>query len=246
MALELKLEIFEGPLDLLLHLIRTMEVDIYDIPISEITKQYMKYLETMQTLQLEVAGEYAVMAATLMALKSRMLLPAVQAEIEDDAFAGEDPREDLIQQLLAYRKFKYAAGELQKKETQRAAHYLRAPKIFEIQEKTLPLSPNAVTTIDLFLAFQEVLAKQYPHDNAQVHIDEIHIETQKEKILARLAKVEILDFGTLFTGRTKEELVMTFLAVLELMKEQMIDAVQPQPFDEIRLIKKEIEGRANE
>ena len=119
--LNVKLEIFEGPLDLLLHLIKTLEIDIYDIPISEITEQYMIYIRSMKELDLELAGEYIVMAATLMAIKSKTLLPKVELEYNDDSeFLDEiDPREQLVAQLLEYRKYKYAAGVLKEKETER-------------------------------------------------------------------------------------------------------------------------------
>ncbi|WP_368242833.1 segregation/condensation protein A, partial [Enterococcus faecalis] len=123
--INLKLDVFEGPLDLLLHLIQKLEIDIYDIPITAVTEQYMSYIHAMQTLELEVAGEYLVMAATLMAIKSQMLLPKQELEIIDDEnfFEEEDPREALVAQLLEYRKFKYAATVLHEKEEERKLYY---------------------------------------------------------------------------------------------------------------------------
>ena len=112
MELQFKLEGFEGPLDLLLHLINKLEIDIYDIPIAEITEQYLEYLHAMQTFELEIAGEYIVMAATLMAMKSKMLLPTQQVDFDEDSQYEEDPREALVEQLLEYRKYKYAAKRI--------------------------------------------------------------------------------------------------------------------------------------
>ena len=127
--INLKLDVFEGPLDLLLHLIQKLEIDIYDIPITAVTEQYMSYIHAMQTLELEVAGEYLVMAATLMAIKSQMLLPKQELEIIDDEnfFEEEDPREALVAQLLEYRKFKYAATVLHEKEEERKLYYTKEP-----------------------------------------------------------------------------------------------------------------------
>lgn len=161
--INLKLDVFEGPLDLLLHLIQKLEIDIYDIPITAVTEQYMSYIHAMQTLELEVAGEYLVMAATLMAIKSQMLLPKQELEIIDDEdfFEEEDPREALVAQLLEYRKFKYAATVLHEKEEERKLYYTKEPMdMDDYKEEDTTLPPNQINTIDLFLAFHSMLEKK--------------------------------------------------------------------------------------
>jgi segregation and condensation protein A len=160
--LNVKLEIFEGPLDLLLHLIKTLEIDIYDIPISEITEQYMYYIRSMKELDLELAGEYIVMAATLMSIKSKTLLPKVEVELLESDYEDEiDPREQLVAQLLEYRKFKYAASILKEKEVERGKFYTKeATNLDEYKDLVAPLAPNEVTTIDLFLAFSDILNRR--------------------------------------------------------------------------------------
>ena len=126
-TISLKLDVFEGPLDLLLHLIQQLEIDIYDIPIAAVTEQYMNFIHAMKTLELEVAGEYLVMAATLMSIKSQMLLPKPEVAFEYDDEEGEDPRDALVQQLLEYRKYKYAASVLSEKEEERSLFHTKAP-----------------------------------------------------------------------------------------------------------------------
>lgn len=125
--INIKLDVFEGPLDLLLHLIQQMEIDIYDIPIATITEQYMNYIHTMKTLELAVAGEYLVMAATLMAIKSKTLLPIQEFVTDDEELWEEDPREELVTQLLEYRKYKYAAEKLTEKAEERSLYYTKDP-----------------------------------------------------------------------------------------------------------------------
>ena len=125
--INIKLDVFEGPLDLLLHLIQQMEIDIYDIPIATITEQYMNYIHTMKTLELAVAGEYLVMAATLMAIKSKTLLPVQEFVTDDEELWEEDPREELVTQLLEYRKYKYAAERLTEKAEERSLYYTKEP-----------------------------------------------------------------------------------------------------------------------
>lgn len=161
--INLKLDVFEGPLDLLLHLIQKLEIDIYDIPITAVTEQYMSYIHAMQTLELEVAGEYLVMVATLMAIKSQMLLPKQELEIIDDEdfFEEEDPREALVAQLLEYRKFKYALTVLHEKEEERKLYYTKEPMdMDDYKEEDTTLPPNQINTIDLFLAFHAMLEKK--------------------------------------------------------------------------------------
>ena len=161
--IQIKLDVFEGPLDLLLHLIQKLEIDIYDIPIAEVTDQYMQYIRAMKEFELSLAGEYLVMAATLMAIKSQTLLPTVELEFDlEEDFYEEDPRETLVNQLLEYRKFKYAADQLAEKADERSQHFTKDPmsvEAFKTEEQPV-LKENQVTTIDLFLAFHKMLEKK--------------------------------------------------------------------------------------
>lgn len=243
--LRVKLDVFEGPLDLLLHLIKTLEIDIYDIPIAEITEQYISYIQTMQTLQLEVAGEYIVMAATLMAIKSKMLLPKQEMVAEEDDSGlleeGEDPRAALVAQLLEYRKFKYAATVLKEREEERSQHYSKeATNLEEYQKEIPPLDPNQVTTIDLFFAFHQMLERrknQRPREttiaqDSETVEDRIHYIRKK---INHLPTKTGLAFTDLFERFTKSEMVTTFMALLELVKSGEIIAKQTANYQPIIL-----------
>lgn len=239
--IKLKLDVFEGPLDLLLHLIKTLEIDIYDIPIAEITDQYMSYIRTMQTLQLEVAGEYIVMAATLMAIKSKMLLPKQEMEApEDEEYNEEDPREALVAQLLEYRKFKYAAEVLSEKAEERSLYYTKEPMdVSKYQEKAPQPLSKQMTTIDLFLAFHQMLEKRKKRRplKTTVTTEYISIEEKMSLIQERLAQssAEGQSFESFFTTFTKSEIVTTFMALLELMKDGSIRAEQESNYSTITL-----------
>ncbi|GMA47456.1 hypothetical protein GCM10025854_17060 [Tetragenococcus muriaticus] len=158
--IKVKLDIFEGPLDLLLHLIQTLEIDIYDIPIAQVTEQYMNYIHAMDNTQLEIAGDYLVMAATLMSIKSQMLLPK-QEEIEEDDEYEEDPREALVEQLLEYRKYKYAAKQLSEKAEERRNYFTKEPMdMDEYKDEDTSLEKGQFKTMDLYLAFRSMLEKR--------------------------------------------------------------------------------------
>ena len=225
--LNVKLDIFEGPLDLLLHLIKTLEIDIYDIPIAEITEQYMLIIRSMQELDLELAGEYIVMAATLMSIKSKMLLPKVEVAFDDsDYLEEEDPREALVAQLLEYRKYKYAAGVLKERETERGKYYTKEATNLDLyKEETAPLAPNEVTTIDLFLAFSDILHRQKELEPVLTSIssEEYSIEDKIKEIMNLKQGVT---FDSLFYVFTRNEIVTTFMALLELIKAGQIIAKQ--------------------
>ncbi|MFZ1353667.1 MAG: segregation/condensation protein A, partial [Enterococcus aquimarinus] len=157
--IQIKLDVFEGPLDLLLHLIQKLEIDIYDIPIAAVTDQYMKYIRAMKAFELGVAGEYLVMAATLMAIKSQTLLPTMTSDYDfEEDYEQEDPRETLVTQLLEYRKFKYAAECLAEKAEERSQYFTKEPMnvVAFKSEEQLILKANQLTTIDLFLAFHQM------------------------------------------------------------------------------------------
>ncbi|MGX7029948.1 segregation/condensation protein A [Vagococcus zengguangii] len=246
--LNLKLEVFEGPLDLLLHLIKTLEVDIYDIPIAQITSQYMKFIHSMKELQLEVAGEYMVMAATLMSIKSKMLLPKQELIFnDDDLMAEEDPRDALVAQLLEYRKFKYAAGVLKEKEQQRGDYYSKGPMDLDHYQEEIPeLEPDQVTTIDLFFAFHDVLERRKHKIKQETTIkpDKNSIEAQMnwiENQIKSADKTRGLSFDSLFQTYTRSEIVTTFMAMLELIKKKSIIARQAEPYAPILLFENSIE-----
>ena len=245
--LNVKLDIFEGPLDLLLHLIKTLEIDIYDIPIAEITEQYMFYIRSMKELDLELAGEYIVMAATLMAIKSKTLLPVTEVSYDESDYLEEvDPREELVAQLLEYRKFKYAAGVLKEKEIERGKYYTKeAVNLDEYKETVEPLAPNEVTTIDLFLAFSDVLNRQKELEPMETSIvaEEFSIEDKINEITSRIFRLnakEGLTFESLFFVYSRNEIVTTFMAVLELVKSGVVIAKQKQVSEQIVLYKREV------
>lgn len=240
--LTVRIEGFDGPLDLLLHLIQQYEMDIYQVPLAEVTDQYLAYLNTMQTLQLEVAGEYLVMAATLLAIKSRQLLPTnedVFDELEEDD--PEDIRNNLIQQLIEYRRYKYAANQLKEEESQRLEFYDREPEDLTPYDQERPLDLNQVTTIDLFLAFHDVLQKAKNNRKNQATIEKEDVSVADKVIWLKehlFEKEKKAKFSALFKSSEKQEVVNTFLAVLELMKEGFVIAQQEDTFSEIYFIPK--------
>lgn len=242
--LNVKLEIFEGPLDLLLHLIKTLEIDIYDIPISEITEQYMYYIRSMKELDLELAGEYIVMAATLMSIKSKTLLPKAEVELLESDYEDEiDPREQLVAQLLEYRKFKYAASILKEKEVERGKFYTKeATNLDEYKDLVAPLAPNEVTTIDLFLAFSDILNRRKDLEPMETTIvsEEFSIDDKIDEIMNRVFSNDNasgLHFTSLFYVYTRNEIVTTFMALLELIKSGEIIAKQKSAIEPIVLFR---------
>ncbi|MCA5012870.1 MULTISPECIES: segregation/condensation protein A [unclassified Enterococcus] len=241
--MNVKLDVFEGPLDLLLHLIKKLEIDIYDIPIAAVTEQYMNYIHTMKTLELEVAGEYIVMAATLMAIKSKMLLPKQELEVTDDdeLLTGEDPRDALVAQLLEYRKFKYAAGLLHEKESERSLYFTKEPMdVDEYKEDNPLLEPNQLNTIDLFLAFHAMLEKKKNRQPVETTVagDDVSIEEKITAISQKMAQIDRqtpVNFEDFFTSHSKQEIVTTFMALLELMKKGSIHVEQEENYSTILL-----------
>lgn len=231
---KVRLEIFEGPLDLLLYLIRKEELDIYDIHIEKITQQYLEYLELMRLLDLEIAGEFLVMAATLMYIKSRMLLPEDQRAAEEEE--GEDPRWELVRQLVEYKKFKDAAEELAVRELQRQDIFGRAPA--DPKRSAEPsLAAGEVSLFDLINAFNEALKRASKREDFREIVGEHFTVADKiEFILRRVGVAAAMKFHELFDrAASRTEIVVTFLAVLELMRLKQIVVRQPQPFAEIEI-----------
>jgi len=244
MSYQIRLEIFEGPMDLLLHLIKKHELDIYDIPISLITQQYLEYLSLMQNLDMEIAGEFLVMASTLTHIKSRMLLPPPENPEDDDE--GTDPRAELIRRLLEYKRFKDAAQSLEEKETQWSQVYTRtADASPELPADDEPLLFD-FHLFDLMAALKDVLAR-VPEGSFDITTETVSITEKINHILGRLESVDSLLFADLFEGSTsRAQVIATFLALLELMKSKVVKAVQVEQFGAIRLLKAVVEPAAYE
>jgi segregation and condensation protein A len=236
---KVKFEVFEGPLDLLLYLIKKQEVDIYQVNLTQLATQFIEYIEVMRQLDLEIAGEFLVMASTLMYIKSRELLPVdqqVQAEEEED---GEDPRWELIRQLVEYKKFKDAAAQLQVLEERQESIYRReAPKpVFEAE----PQKPD-VSIFDLINAVNNILKRvaQREGESREIFEDKWSVSEKIEMLVKLIAERSRVKFSELFEGATsRTEVVVTFLAMLELIRLKQIVCVQPDHFAEIEIIKAE-------
>ncbi|UOQ42661.1 segregation/condensation protein A [Halobacillus salinarum] len=234
---QVKVEGFEGPLDLLLHLINRYEIDIYDIPVAEITTQYMQFIHTMQELELDIASEYLVMAASLLAMKSQMLLPnpVVDEELEEEL--EEDPREELMRRLIEYRKYKQAAESLKKKEIDANRIYTRPVMSHEESKDGYPpVKPGEANVFDLIQAMSKLMVKREdrPAPNAKVQRDEIPIQTRMDEILDQVKSSRSgTPFFQLFQNRTRSQVVVTFMALLELMKSKDVVCIQQQHFDEL-------------
>ena len=227
-----RLEGFEGPLDLLLHLIQKNELDIFNIPISLITEQYLEYLQLMKVLNLDVAGEYLLMASTLLHIKSRMLLPASSEEAEEE---GEDPRAELVRRLLEYQKFKEAAHEMQKRPLLDRDVFIRlAPAEQEEQPEEERIEVNL---LELLEAFRQVLGRVKPETVHEVILEHLSVEDRIKEILALLEKENrSIAFHRLFPDHPlRRVVVVTLLDILELVKMKRIRIFQLAAFDTNRI-----------
>jgi segregation and condensation protein A len=230
----IKLRVFEGPLDLLLFLIRKNELDIYDIPIESVTKQYIDALHAMQQLDLEVAGEFFVMAATLMEIKSRMLLPKGLHAVDPNADDEEiDPRWDLVHQLLQYKKFKEAAAKLNEMAALRQDLMERHVSALSAEEAERPL--KSVDRIELWNAFNIVLRRLAEKlVVGEIHDEQVTVADRMEYLLGRIQTQKTFVFSALFEGKiTLRMLVATFLAVLELTRLKRLRLQQDEAFADI-------------
>ena len=233
---KVKLEVFEGPLDLLLYLIKKDEVDIYDISIERVTSQYLEYLETFRMLDLEIAGEFVVMAANLIYIKSRTLLPVHQQPPEEDA-EEEDPRWDLIRQLIEYKKFKDIAFELQQREFEQEGLVARVPEKPDFPDRDLLLK-SEVGIFDLIDAFHKVLRKieARQEDLREIFQENFTVSDKIDYLLRTITGGKSLRFSDLFVRATSTtEVVVTFLALLELIRLKQLSARQEKPFSEIEI-----------
>ena len=237
-AYPIRLEHFEGPLDLLLHLIRKHEVNIHDIPIALITEQYLQYIELMQELNLDIAGEFLVMAATLIHIKSRTLLPRPPTD-EEMAAEEEDPREALVRRLLEHERFKAAAELLHERETVRSAQWMRSDaSVAEVAGDDVEPELE-VDLFSLLAAFRGVLERAKHRPRVLLPPEQVSIESRIEVLLTRLSETEACGFADLFgdvSGRG--DLIVTFLALLEMIRLKLVRIFQAGAFGEIRVYKR--------
>ncbi|MFA5430831.1 MAG: segregation/condensation protein A [Candidatus Omnitrophota bacterium] len=242
MSYKVRLELFEGPLDLLLYLVKKDHLNIYDIPIAQVTEQYLKYLELMKLLDLGIAGDFLVMAATLMEIKSKMLLPAEQEEERQEE--QEDPRAELVRRLLEYEKFKKVADELKERESLRMNLFKRARPL----EKEEISSGEDVkgsgegyfeaSIFDLISAFSKAMQEVPKEMFYEVIKDEFTVEDKIHHILHLLLVKQSTALSGLFAqARNKVEIAVTFLAILELVRMKEIVAVQRGLFEEIEVVR---------
>jgi segregation and condensation protein A len=237
-ALPIKLDNFEGPLDLLLHLIKKNEVNIYDIPIALVTAQYLETIQLMQELNLDVAGEFLVMAATLIHIKSKMLLPRPETAAGSEG-EEEDPRDALVRRLLEHRKFKAAAGLLHEREQVRSAQWQRP------DERVAAIAGDdyepelEVDLFSLITAFQAVVQRAKLRPKVVLPPEQIPVEVRIDQLLARLSETEACGFEDLFADvNDRGGLIVTFLALLEMIRLKLVRVFQSGSFGPIRVYKR--------
>lgn len=238
-AYRVRLEAFEGPLDLLLHLIRRNEVSIYDIPIALITEQFLEYVGLMQELNLDVAGEFLVMASTLIHIKSRMLLPRPDPAQEDTGLE-EDPREALVRRLLEHQKYKAAAELLHERETMRSAQFTRPDSSVAAAAGDQYEPELEVDLFSLLAAFRGVLERASRRPPMVIPPEQISIEGRMQQLLARLSEIDACGFEDLFADGdgSRPFLIVTFLALLEMIRLKLVRVFQTGAFGPIRVYKR--------
>ncbi len=240
---KVRFEVFEGPLDLLLYLIKKEEVDIYEVNLTRLATQFIEYIEMMRTFDLEIAGEFLVMASTLMYIKSRELLPVDQQVAVEGEEEGEDPRWELIRQLVEYKKFKDAASQLQVLEARQEDVFPRLPGKLEFAANAPPPRPD-VSIFDLLNAVNVVLRRFSQREELRdIYEDKWTVSEKIEHLLRLLAGGASLRFSQLFAGVTsRSEVVVTFLALLELIRLKQLVAVQEKAFGEIEIRRVPVSG----
>jgi len=223
-ALQVFLEAFEGPLDLLLYLIRRQNIDVLDIPIAEVTKQYVEYIEVMQEMQLELAGEYLLMAAMLAEIKSRMLLPRPEAEEEDE----DDPRAELVRRLQEYERFKKAAEDISDLPRLERDVFIASA---DAPERKVTTKMPDVSMKDLLLAFHDVLKRAELFTNLHMQREPLSVRQRMSEILSRIKANDFTGFGDLFDPEEgRMGVAVTFIAILELLRESVIEVVQSEQY----------------
>lgn len=240
---EVNLDIFEGPLDLLLHLINQLEIDIYDIPIAKITDQYLNYIHSMNILELDTAGNYLVMAATLMSIKSQMLVPRNEEfdsiEMDDTLNEEEDPREYLMRLLLEYRKFKKVAEHFKELENDRSFFMTKEPTDLSEYQDHIPLQKNEVELDDLVRHFIKAMnekALRTPRPKL-IETEEVSVTDRMDQIVTKIKEKPSskMTFIDLIDIPSRKDVVTTFLALLELIKNNTLNATQKSIYNEIEL-----------
>jgi segregation and condensation protein A len=231
MTFQIKLDVFEGPLDLLLHLIREHQLDILDIPIAAITDEYLRYLALMQELDLDVAGEFLLMAATLIHIKSKMLLPPDETAEGEEA-EQEDPRAELVSRLLEYKRFKEAAQTLGVLESETAYLHRRGAPAMEMEIE----GPLQVSMVELLRALRDVLARTDTAAPLEITPEEINVGQRVVMLIDRLAAESPIEFGQLFGQATRRvEVIVTFLALLELLRRRLATVRQSEAMGPIMI-----------
>lgn len=233
---KVQFEVFEGPLDLLLYLVKKEEVDIYEVNLTKIATEFIAYIDVMRQLDLDVAGEFLVMASTLMYIKSRELLPVEQQVAVEGEEDEEDPRWELIRQLVEYKKFKDAASQLQTYEAEQENIFRRQPGKPHFPETTVPVKPD-VSVFDLINAVSVILKRfQQRDDSRDIFEDKWSVSEKIEQIRLTITSKTSVKFSELFAAVTnRTEVVVTFLAMLELIRLKQIIITQPEPFSEIEI-----------
>lgn len=239
MDYKITIDAFEGPMDLLLHLIKTSDLDIYDIELEEITKQYLDYIEAMEEMNLNIASEYLIVAAELIEMKSSMLLP--KRQVEEDEYE-EDPRENLIKRLLEYKQYKEVTSQLKELEQMRKQYLTKLPESVDVYKKE-DVSPNFgnVGLSDLLNAFQKFLERKQEEQPMHTKITkkEYSVHVRNNEIRSLLQKKKKVEFEELFEVITKDYVVVTFLSILDLSKKQELEIQQEANFSKIFLSLKE-------
>jgi segregation and condensation protein A len=234
MSYQIKLDMFEGPLDLLLHLIREHQIDILDIPIAKITEEYLRYLALMEELDLDVAGEFLLMAATLIHIKSKMLLPPDEVAEGEEA-EEEDPRAELVDRLLEYKKFKEAAQSLSLLETEQALLHLRGAPSMALEVE----GPLTISLLELLRAFRDILRRAETLTPLEITADELNVGQRILVLIDRLSLESPIEFSRLFSGSTRRtEIIVTFLALLEVLRRRLATARQAEPMGAIMIYRR--------
>jgi segregation and condensation protein A len=227
------IELFEGPLDLLLHLIKKNEVDVVNIPVAAITEQYLAYIELLRELNLDIAGEYLVMAATLTLVKSRLLLPSPDSDDDDEG----DPRADLVRQLLEYQRFREAAQQLRDRPRLGRDVFAREASADGVEPADNEPVAVRATMWELLAALREVLRRAQPDPVHEVESEPVSLRARVEDLLRTLSVARSLTFESLFDERSSRPMIIvTFLALLELMKIGAVEALQPERLGEIMIV----------
>ncbi len=237
MSYEIKLDVFEGPLDLLLYLIRKNEIDIYNIPVARITDQYLGYIDEMRLLNLDLAGEYLVMAATLAHIKSRMLLPPAESDSDADEEDGEDPRAELVRQLLEYQMYKDAAGILSGRPLlERDVFKLGAPPEVIPDQATMEEALIDADLFELVEAFRRIIKGLEIGEGLEFSAEKLSLAERISEIMEVLSRDgQISFFELVLVGDSRKRVVYTFLAILELVKLRVAEVFQASSFGDIRL-----------